>query len=240
VGWGGGVILSSTTDASATFTMPDGDVVVLAVFQALPVATSVGVGRNPPWPWHLWNWLFPHTMPGTDSLGFIAHVSGTNNPPTTVIWSIEGNTSSGTFISAETGTLTVCIDETARDLIIRATSTFDPSVSGIYTVRVLGLTRYEVLIVNDANSPGHYCCCHKFSIGYFNNGYRLVLASRINIDRRHPFDPDLIFTGGLIDMESGEFYSIYSYITINRPRIFEIWWGRAVYCWCCNTCCCYW
>jgi len=69
---------------------------------------------------------------------FSATVIGTNNPPQTVTWSVEGsNISAGTTISA-TGLLTIAPDQAAGTLTIRAISTHTITVSGtaITTVTV--------------------------------------------------------------------------------------------------------
>ena len=65
---------------------------------------------------------------------FTATVSGTDNPPQTVTWAVEGG-GSGTSISA-TGRLSVSADETAASLTVRATSTFDATKSGTAIVTV--------------------------------------------------------------------------------------------------------
>jgi len=59
---------------------------------------------------------------------FFAAVLGTSEPPQGVTWTVEGGVS-GTSVSAA-GLLTVASNETALSLTVRATSTFDPAVSG--------------------------------------------------------------------------------------------------------------
>ena len=66
---------------------------------------------------------------------FVATVVGTNNPEQTVTWAAEGGVA-GTTISSG-GVLTVAADETATTLTVRATSTFDNTVSGTATVTVI-------------------------------------------------------------------------------------------------------
>jgi len=69
-----------------------------------------------------------------DVLDFTATVSGANNHPTTVTWGVDGVP--GTQITGD-GRLTVANDETAATLTVRATSTFDATVSGTATVTVI-------------------------------------------------------------------------------------------------------
>ena len=66
---------------------------------------------------------------------FTAAVQGTNNPPQTVTWIVEGNQHQDTAIS-NTGRLSVHINEDALTLVVRATSTHTASISGTATVTV--------------------------------------------------------------------------------------------------------
>jgi uncharacterized protein YjdB len=68
---------------------------------------------------------------------FTATVTGTGSPAQTVTWTVSGNDSAGTTISAN-GTLTVAANETAASLTVRATSTADSSKYGTATVTVTG------------------------------------------------------------------------------------------------------
>ncbi|WP_041611252.1 hypothetical protein [Treponema primitia] len=66
---------------------------------------------------------------------FTAVVTGSNDPTQTVTWSVTGRTNPATtFVGT---TLIVATDETATSLTVRATSTFDPTKSGITTVTVV-------------------------------------------------------------------------------------------------------
>jgi hypothetical protein len=65
---------------------------------------------------------------------FTAVVAGTNNPPQTVTWTVEGGLAGTTISSA--GVLTVAENETATTLTVRATSTVDTTVSGTASVTV--------------------------------------------------------------------------------------------------------
>lgn len=65
---------------------------------------------------------------------FVANVVSTGFAPKTVIWSINGNTSTSTTIS-ETGLLTVGADETTN-ITVTATSTYDNTKNGTATVTV--------------------------------------------------------------------------------------------------------
>ncbi|MDR3277174.1 MAG: Ig-like domain-containing protein [Oscillospiraceae bacterium] len=66
---------------------------------------------------------------------FFASVTGTNDPPQTVLWTLADNISAGTSISSA-GLLTVGADETAETLSVTATSVFDPDYSYTVTVTV--------------------------------------------------------------------------------------------------------
>ena len=66
---------------------------------------------------------------------FTASVTGANNPPQSVLWTVEGG-GAGTSISEE-GLLTVAIDEAANSLTVRAVSTMDSEKSGTAAVTVL-------------------------------------------------------------------------------------------------------
>ena len=66
---------------------------------------------------------------------FTATVQGSNNPPQTVTWSVEGNLHQETTISSA-GRLSVHIDENALTFVVRATSTHTASISGTATVTV--------------------------------------------------------------------------------------------------------
>ena len=65
---------------------------------------------------------------------FSAAVAGTNNPPQTVTWTVEG-ASGSTSVNAD-GELSVGSDETAATLTVKATSTFDATKSGMSIVTV--------------------------------------------------------------------------------------------------------
>jgi hypothetical protein len=72
------------------------------------------------------------------TLQFTAEVNGTNNPPQTVAWSIEGTgKASDTTISGD-GKLTVASGESSKTLTVRATSTFDTTKFGQANVTVTG------------------------------------------------------------------------------------------------------
>lgn len=71
-----------------------------------------------------------NVTPGTSGVAkgktqqFTAAVTGTNNPPATVNWTVDGNKSNQTKISRN-GLLTVGANETAENLTVKATSTWD-------------------------------------------------------------------------------------------------------------------
>ena len=64
-----------------------------------------------------------------------AVVTGSNNPNQKVIWSVGGNESANTFIN-ENGELTVGNDETAKTIIVRATSVEDPEKYGEFAINI--------------------------------------------------------------------------------------------------------
>ena len=66
---------------------------------------------------------------------FTATVVGTNSPPQGVIWSLSGNVNAATTISSS-GLLTIASNETATNITVIATSTFNMAVFGVATVTV--------------------------------------------------------------------------------------------------------
>jgi len=66
---------------------------------------------------------------------FTAVVSGTNNPPQTVTWTIVGAHVSGTAID-NAGLLTIAEDETATTLTVKVAPTFDNSKTATATVTI--------------------------------------------------------------------------------------------------------
>jgi outer membrane protein OmpA-like peptidoglycan-associated protein len=74
------------------------------------------------------------TVPQGTTQQFNAQVAGTNNPPQTVTWTVNGG-AAGTSISP-TGLLTVGANQAPGTLTVRATSTADTSRSGTATVTV--------------------------------------------------------------------------------------------------------
>jgi hypothetical protein len=87
---------------------------------------------------------------GTDQ--FTATVNGTNDPDTTVTWSVEGNQVDGTSITD--GLLAVAANETASTLTVRATSTFDTSKSGTATVMVYATEGAVLTVSVTPSTPG--------------------------------------------------------------------------------------
>jgi len=67
---------------------------------------------------------------------FTAEVTGQNNPPLSVTWSVTGSTNSGTSIG-ENGLLEIAGNEAATLLTVTATSTYNTSISGVANVGVL-------------------------------------------------------------------------------------------------------
>jgi hypothetical protein len=84
---------------------------------------------------------------------FTVTVAGTPvTPPQTVTWSVSGNNSAGTSISAA-GVLTVATNETGS-LTVTATSTVDTSQSGTATVTVNPVVYTEIYALTEINDMG--------------------------------------------------------------------------------------
>ena len=75
------------------------------------------------------------TMATGETQKLQAVVTGTNNPNQKVIWSVGGNESANTVIN-ENGELTVGNDETAKTIIVRATSIEDPEKYGEFAINI--------------------------------------------------------------------------------------------------------
>jgi|GEM_PF-2347580 len=72
-----------------------------------------------------------------DTQQFSAEVVGQNNPPSGVIWDLDGHTDdAGTFIST-TGLLTVSENEEADEILVFAMSAFDDEMGAVAVVTVL-------------------------------------------------------------------------------------------------------
>jgi hypothetical protein len=84
------------------------------------------------------------TMQRGSTYQFIATVQGTNNPPQTVTWTIESETAVTTQITAD-GLLIICPTETAETITVRATSTFNTTISGISTITVIANSAFTVI-----------------------------------------------------------------------------------------------
>ncbi|MCL2443712.1 MAG: Ig-like domain-containing protein, partial [Treponema sp.] len=98
--------------------------------QDVPTPTVTGVTVNP---------VNPTLNTGTTQQ-FTATVTGTNNPPQSVTWTITETHAAGTSISnsiSNNGLLTIDSIEDAETLTIRATSTFNNSVSGTSIVTII-------------------------------------------------------------------------------------------------------
>ncbi|MDR1537162.1 MAG: S-layer homology domain-containing protein [Clostridiales bacterium] len=104
------VAFADSESASTSFIMISSPVTATAIFEAIP-ATVEQVAVTPE---------FVVLQPGS-SFKFSASVTGANNPPQDVAWSVTGATSSLTSISAD-GTLAVAADETSVELTVRASA----------------------------------------------------------------------------------------------------------------------
>ncbi|MCL2191138.1 MAG: SUMF1/EgtB/PvdO family nonheme iron enzyme [Treponema sp.] len=110
------------------------------------------------------------TVERGDTWDFAAVVQGTNDPPQTVTWAVVGGVS-GTSIS-DAGRLAVAANETAASLMVRASSTLNPAVSGSVAVTVTAPT---------VTIPG------TFTVTYNGNG---------NTGGTVPTEPNSPFAGG--------------------------------------------
>ncbi|MCL2181289.1 MAG: hypothetical protein FWB83_09185 [Treponema sp.] len=77
---------------------------------------------------------------------FTAAVSGTNNPPSTVTWSVTGSENTGTFIGSD-GTLTVAADEAGTELAVTAVSTVDANISSTVNVSLTNASVTSVTVM---------------------------------------------------------------------------------------------
>lgn len=116
---------------------------VTGTIEALPPlpATVTGVTVSP----------YTPTVQKGAAQQFTATVTGTNNPPQEVTWTVDGGNSSGTSITAG-GLLTVGADETEPTLTVWATSTADQTKSGIAEVTVIPLAAPANPVWDDSTS----------------------------------------------------------------------------------------
>jgi hypothetical protein len=118
------VSFANAAGASTSFTMIGQAVTVTANFENIP-ATVTSLTVNPS----------SVTVQKGTSYRFSATLTGTNDPPQGVTWSVSGNSSASTAITT-VGALTVGADETAATLTVTAISTADTSKFGTATVTV--------------------------------------------------------------------------------------------------------
>ncbi len=104
-----------TVTATSTFDETKNASVIVKVSQEPATITSVTIS--------------PETTEGYkgSKMRFTAAVQGVNCPKT-VIWSVDGETSTATTIDVM-GNLTIATDESAKELTVTATSTFDATMS---------------------------------------------------------------------------------------------------------------
>jgi hypothetical protein len=94
------------------------------------------------------------------SIKFIAGVTGTNNPPPTVTWTIDTpSVAEGTSIAAN-GTLSVAAGETVPSITVRAASTFDDTKSGTAIVTVTRVPLTGAVIINGSPRAGSAVTAH--------------------------------------------------------------------------------
>jgi len=124
----GVVTTASAGTATITVTTADGGFTATCAVtvSAAPTPAVTGVTVSP---------ATAEAQKGTTQQ-FAATVTGTNNPDTSVTWSVSGNSETGTNINSS-GLLTVSVDETAgATLTVTATSTYDTSKFGTAAVTV--------------------------------------------------------------------------------------------------------
>ena len=92
------------------------------------------------------------TMATGETQKLQAVVTGSNNPNQKVIWAVGGNESANTVIN-ENGELTVGEDETAKTIIVRATSVDDPEKYGEFAINITNSDEPQYQI-GDTNLDG--------------------------------------------------------------------------------------
>ena len=122
--------------------MPRANLTLTAIFEDIP-ATVTGITVAPK----------SATVIQGGTHNFSATVEGTGNFNRSYSWSVSGNNSAGTSISAE-GVLTVDPTETAPTLTVTATSNQDSSVrdSATVTITQLAAPTYTVTVVNGSGA----------------------------------------------------------------------------------------
>ena len=125
-----GVLTVATDETAATLTVTataagDSDRSATAKVTVKQPATITGVTVTPA----------TATVEAGKTQQFTATVSGTGNFSEEVTWSVTGSSNAGTTIS-EDGVLTVAANETAEELIVKATAKGDGTTSGTATVTV--------------------------------------------------------------------------------------------------------
>ncbi len=118
-------LVVSDTGSARTFTMPAYNVQVSGTFSKIPPTVDT-ITVAP----------MAITMHKGDTENFTATVSGTYDPNTAVTWTVEGANSANTTISGS-GQLKVGSDETALNLIVKATSVQDATKSSVANVAVI-------------------------------------------------------------------------------------------------------
>ena len=118
------VTLTDPNSAATSFVMPGEAVTVTAHFTSAGVRVDA-VSVNPA----------TATVLVGFGASFSALVTGPNNPPQDVTWTVAGASSAGTSIATD-GRLSVDIHETASTLTVTATSVADPAKRGSATVTV--------------------------------------------------------------------------------------------------------
>jgi len=123
---GGKFVLKEVPPGTETYISSESDsyppVSVIELRPPEPIATSVSI--NPK----------AVTLSAGDSYSFAAVVEGANSPPQEVTWSVSGNSDPGTKI--EDGALTVAQGESSKELVVRAVSNFNDTISAEVSVTI--------------------------------------------------------------------------------------------------------
>ena len=125
-----GVLTVATDETATTLTVTatavgDSKISATATVTVKQPATITGVTVDPD----------TATVEVGETLRFTAEVEGTGYYNRSVVWTVSGNNSAGTFISSN-GLLTVATGETAEQLTVTATADGDKTKSGTATVTV--------------------------------------------------------------------------------------------------------
>jgi len=167
-----------------------------------------------------------------NSQQFRATVQGEHNPAQTVVWTISGNTHSGTTISDD-GFLSIASNETAKKVILKATSTVDPNKSKTLTINTTPPTPLGINVFGGAG-----LCYLVENTGEFGN------VSDPNLGYIFGVSADIKMGKSIFKLEPGVNYNIkympdivydlqdisgrYSYLDIFAKAKLDIWAAKTL------------